>query len=50
MAFEHDIERWVDPGLWNAPIGQHLIDEGRLIATTEAKFSSARVIDSVHEW
>jgi uncharacterized iron-regulated membrane protein len=43
MAFEHDIERWVDPGLWNAPIGQHLIDEDRLVAIAEAKFSPARV-------
>ena len=44
MAFEHDIERWVDPGLWNAPIGQHLIDEDRLVTIAESKFSPARVI------
>jgi uncharacterized iron-regulated membrane protein len=43
MAFEHDIERWVDPGMWNAPIGQHLIDEDRLVAIAEANFSPARV-------
>lgn len=44
MAFEHDIERWIDPGLWKAPIGQHLIDEDRLVAMADAKFSPARVI------
>ena len=43
MAFEHDIERWVDPGLWHAAIGKQLIDEDRLVAIAEATFSNARV-------
>jgi uncharacterized iron-regulated membrane protein len=43
MAFEHDIERWVDPGLWHASIGKQLIDEDRLVAIAEARFSNARV-------
>jgi len=43
MAFEHDIERWVDPGRWNVRIGQHVIDEDRLIAIAEKTFSPARV-------
>ena len=43
MAFEHDIERWVDPGLWSVRIGQRLIDEDRLVAIVEAEFSPARV-------
>ena len=43
MAFEHDIERWVDPRLWRASIGTQLIDEDRLVAIAEATFSNARV-------
>jgi uncharacterized iron-regulated membrane protein len=43
MPFEHDIERWVDPGLWHASAGKQLIDEDRLVAIAEAKFSNARV-------
>ena len=43
MAFEHDIERWIDPGLWHASVGQQLMDEDRLVAIAEAKFSPARV-------
>lgn len=43
MAFEHDIERWVDPVLWHASIGKQLIDEDRLVAIAEARFSNARV-------
>jgi len=43
MAFEHDIERWVDPGLWHASIGHQLLDEDRLVAIAEATFSNTRV-------
>ena len=43
MAFEHDIERWVDPGLWHASIGTQLMDEDRLVAIAEATFSNAHV-------
>jgi uncharacterized iron-regulated membrane protein len=43
MAFEHDIERWSDPGLWQAAVGQQQMDEDRLVAIAEAKFSPARV-------
>jgi uncharacterized iron-regulated membrane protein len=44
MAFEHDIERWIDPGLWHASIGQRLIDEDRLVGLAEATFGRARAI------
>ena len=46
MAFEHDIERWVDPGLWHATVGAHPMDpmdEDRLVAIAEAKFRPAHV-------
>ena len=43
MAFEHDIERWIDPGLWHASVGQQLVNEDRLVAIAETKFRPARV-------
>jgi uncharacterized iron-regulated membrane protein len=43
MAFEHDIERWVDPQLWHAAIGKQLIAEDRLVAIAEGRFGPARV-------
>jgi uncharacterized iron-regulated membrane protein len=43
MAFEHDIERWIDPGLWHAAAGTQRLDEDRLVAVVEATFNGARV-------
>jgi len=43
MAFEHDIERWIDPGMWHASVGQQPMSEDRLVAIVEGRFSPARV-------
>src|SRR5690348_3845135 len=43
MAFEGDIDRWLNPGLWYVSAGARALPEAELIGAAEQKFSPARV-------
>ena len=43
MAFEHDIDRWLHPGLWKAPPGKGLMPEDELVRIAEQAATPARV-------
>jgi len=42
MAFEHDIERWLNPKLWVVTVGQRQLPEDELIGIAQRTFSPAR--------
>ena len=44
MAFEHDIERWIDPALWRASVAEHRLSEDALVAAVQAQFAPAHVV------
>ncbi|HEY2153526.1 MAG TPA: PepSY-associated TM helix domain-containing protein [Vicinamibacterales bacterium] len=44
MAFEHDIERWIDPALWRASVAEHQLTEDVLVAAVQAQFAPAHVV------
>jgi uncharacterized iron-regulated membrane protein len=44
MAFEHDIERWIDPALWRASVAEHRMSEDALVAAVQAQFAPAHVV------
>src|SRR5580704_10694509 len=44
MAFEHDIERWLNPRLWVVAVGQRQLPEDELIGIAQRTFSPARVV------
>lgn len=43
MAFEGDIDHWLNPGLWYVAGGGRTLPEGELIAGVERQFAPARV-------
>ncbi len=43
MAFEHDIDRWLHPGLWKAAPGHGLLPEDELVRNAEQTAAPARV-------
>jgi uncharacterized iron-regulated membrane protein len=43
MAFEHDIERWLHPGLWKVTPGNGLMPEDELVRIAEQTAAPARV-------
>jgi uncharacterized iron-regulated membrane protein len=45
MAFEHDLERWIDPALWRASVVEHRqLTEDALVAAVQAQFAPAHVV------
>jgi len=47
IAFENDIDHWLNPGLFYVRTGSQLLPESELIQTVEQRFAPARVV-SVH--
>ena len=44
MAFEGDIEHWVNPSLWYVKTGPRILSEDELIRIVERQFAPARVV------